>query len=222
MSTFLEIATAVNKKLGTQGTILDVTSPTYYQSIIIQSINDGYLELQLYRDNWKWMSAIADFDMVVDQRTYDPDNTLVVSSANFGKWDTDMILYHKSTGKSQIREQHYDNYVLRDYENQPSGTPSTFAVHPVTKALLFNTPDETYSIEAHYYITPEQLEINSDVPILPAKFHNLLVYRATEETALSMGDHTKHVKYQTMYNKMLGQLMREENPKKVLTQHPFV
>lgn len=78
---------------------------------------------------------------------------------------------------------HMDFKSLRDYWQFSSrhlmqSRPLNVAVNDDTKLVFGPTPDQAYWVSMQYQSMPEDFTNNADVPVLPARFHMAIVWRA--------------------------------------------
>ena len=71
---------------------------------------------------------------------------------------------------------------LRDIDRSiiTSGTPYAYALDGANMHL-YPTPDQAYPLELRYWKLPAALSADTDVPTIPADYHNLLIYSAVAE-----------------------------------------
>lgn len=59
------------------------------------------------------------------------------------------------------------------------GKPSVISIHPNSESLLIApSADQQYTLFYDYYREPHELDDNDDVPLMPARFHELIVWEA--------------------------------------------
>jgi hypothetical protein len=85
-----------------------------------------------------------------------------------------------------------------------SGAPYAYALDG-SNVHLYPTPDQVYPFELRYWKMPAPLVNDTDVPTIPADYHNLLVYGATSECYAAEDDGPNMGAYwQAKYDKGLA------------------
>lgn len=203
--TRLELAKLINKLAGTQGTVDTTVNTTGYQSTLIAFLDQAYNDLQIFRDTWKFMREEAPIPLSTIVDSYSSDDIATV----------DRIIYNKRL----LREIPYDDWILSDHA---TGKPVEYTVDPSDDSITFNPSDTDYILTLQYYKVPDLMETNSAVPILPVRFHNVLAYKALIGLGSYLGNDDLITRYSLKYSIELGQLMRSQVPKKMITTRPLV
>ena len=70
----------------------------------------------------------------------------------------------------------FDSPEHEPYDPTVIGKPTSFTVHPQTEAVhLTMTPDLAYELFYDYRRTPQVLVADDDTPIMPSRYHELIV-----------------------------------------------
>jgi len=95
---------------------------------------------------------------------------------------------------------------LRDIDRSiiTSGTPYAYALDGANMHL-YPTPDQAYPLELRYWKLPAALSADTDVPTIPADYHNLLIYSAVAEGYRAEDDHQTAAQWQALYDKGLAE-----------------
>jgi hypothetical protein len=188
--TYLQLCQKLVEKCGISGAgPTSVIGQTGEMKRVIGWINEAYLHIQELHPDWKWMRGSASFSTIANQQAYTPAQCGVT---DFAEWDVStgrntFRLYQTSVGYgSEIWLQYlpYDDF--RDYmqygaQRNVTGKPLYMTVNPAKSILLGYTPDSTdYTTVGDYYKTPGDLAADADVPLMPARFHMLIVYKAMQ------------------------------------------
>jgi hypothetical protein len=100
-----------------------------------------------------------------------------------------------------------------DQSSLSSGAPRYYAIDG-SNLHLWPTPDGVYPLETRYWKLPAPLVADSDVPTIPADYHNLLIYAANAECYRAEDDHATAANWQALYDKGLAEFaadMKFEN-----------
>lgn len=86
------------------------------------------------------------------------------------------------------------------------GRPRIYTVTPDDRLILYPEPKEAYTLKVEYVRIPQTLKENCDVPIMPERFHQLIVYHAVADHG---GTEEASMQFQRglfKYNRLLRQL----------------
>lgn len=202
----LKICQDVNNLGGLQGQIDDTVSPVGYQHALIKMVDKAYSDIQTYRKYWHFMrrKELFSVDEVVD--FYANDDIALV----------DRVVYNKRP----LYFVNYDDFLLKTYK--PS-KPTFYTVDPATAEIFINPLDTTYILGIQYFKNLDVMTANSDVPILPSRYHDLITYKALMDLGSSyLGNYDLASTYSLKYSMLLGSMMRTQLPSKKLRARPFV
>jgi hypothetical protein len=195
----LEIVNKVNTLAGTQGSVDNVSSTSGYQTTLVAMVDLAYLSIQTHREDWKFL-----YEEVVPlvEVPADPVNDLP-SYSNIDISETYRILYEKEP----LREYSYDKWLTMD---QPAANePSQYTKHP-DGTIIFNPFDTNYYVTLQYFKVPDTIVTNSDIPVLPTKYHMLIVYKALIHLGEYLFNQSLINANTTLYSIELGRMMRSQ------------
>ena len=225
MATFLKLCQQVRKLGGLQGTgPISVTTVQGTEEAIVQMVIESYTEIQNRRRDWEWMERSHSFFTGVGQEEYTYQNI-------FGTATPDHSEYHKQSVRITDNEGtvRYLKYIDRDVlearylNNTDQKLPTEYTIDPSTQGLILRPiPDDVYTVDFRYQRTPEILSLDTDIPSLPAQFHDVIIYKALMKLAVYLGIPELFQSASMDYERTMGQLMRKKVPKKVLKRRPFV
>lgn len=79
--------------------------------------------------------------------------------------------------------------------------------------VVFNSiPDQSYSLTLEYKQTPQVLAANGDIPLLPTRFHHLIVYRAMIAYGMYETADEIVVRGKQQFDEMYAQLSASQTP----------
>lgn len=203
---YLRIMQLTDMACGLQGDIDTVNNLKDIQVNIAEFVNLAYYDVQVMRDDWKFMQRT----LVTGVSQMDA----TILNANVGKW---VKVYYNNR---EVRFVPYDEYLTSDW-TVTSGPPKMYTIVPETNQVVFNNLDKAYHIKARYVTVPDVLEADSDVPILPIRFHNILVYKAAGDFGSWLGNSEIEDRNMTKYDTLLMQLKRSEIPSKMVDIVPM-
>lgn len=201
----LKIAQLINTLAGTQGTVDTTVGVSGYQTALIEFMDSGYNDIQIYRDSWKFLQGTVDIPLNITVNTYSNDDVAKVTR----------IIYNKRV----LKEILYEDWVLQDHKE---GKPVEFTTNPYTDEIEFNPLNDTYIVALQYQKVPDVMTTNSDIPIIPERFQRIIAYKALIGLGSYLGNYDLITKYSNKYSIELGALMRSQVPVKFVTTAPLV
>lgn len=203
---YLRIMQLTDMACGLQGDIDTVNNLKDIQVNIAEFVNLAYYDIQVMSDEWKFMQRT----LVTSVSQINP----TILNASVGKWGK---VYYSNR---EVRFVPYDEYLTSDW-TVDSSIPKMYTIVPETNQMVFNNLDNSYAIKARYVIAPDALEADSDVPVLPLRFHNILVYKAASDFGSWLGNSEIEDRNMTKYDTLLLQLKRSEIPSKMVNIVPM-
>lgn len=216
MSTYLQLCNALIKKVGITGTMSTVVSQTGEMGRVTAWVDDAYLNIQLTETRWNWMRATLSFTTVASQSAYTA--ATAAGLTDFANWKMDSFRrYVTSTG---VRSEQfldpitYDNWrdtYLFGSMRSTTGDPTDIAEGPDMSLNLGLIPDSTgYTVVGEYYKSPTSLTADSDTPTLPARYHQMIVYRAMMMYGAYESAPEVYQEGAALYEPMLRRLLRDQ------------
>jgi hypothetical protein len=177
--TYKELCNAVLRELN-EVEITNVTSTRGIQSAITDFINKA--QRDIINSEVEWPFTIQnDSDTTTDgQRLY-----AFESDAKTLKWSTFTVQETASLPEKRLSYISYDEYLdlYHESDTKPDGSAEglpEYVYHtPDNKYGLSPTPDKsTYTIRYAYYATNTDMAVNDDTPVIPDRFHDVIINRA--------------------------------------------
>lgn len=185
MPTFLELAQKVGSESGTvQGNqITSVVTTNSRIQKIVRWTNDAYRQLQNASACWRWMQSDFTAPLTAGKQRYTADD---LGIARFAEWDCaqdgreDRFSVYETAGagagEAAIAFQDWRSfYATRLRGVQTTGRPGAFSASPANEIVLSPTPAAGFTLRGPYRKGPQELTANTDVPEMPARFHDLIV-----------------------------------------------
>lgn len=235
MATFLELCQKVAQE---SGTVADLTSPTSVtgQTGRLKRVVDwtrrAYDEIQNEHQDWRWMQADFEGSTIANTRAY--DSTAMGITERFSHWveresgeATDLIDGATSLFTVQDpalgREDEQPLAVWPWYEfrrqmlvggaAERTGKPQVVAIDDLDRLSFYPLPDKAYTIRGRYGKGLQDLSANADVPEMPARYHDLILWSAL----LSLGNYDEApeqmAKWAASYGALRFQLERHQKPR---------
>lgn len=199
MATYLELAQAVARESGSfDPTILtSVTGLTGRPAKIVNWVNRAYTNIQNSRRDWGWLFAPFSDVLIPGSAVYTPQS---FNLTRFASWSTDrdwwfpVTLYDPDIGvadEGNIRRISHELWKTKwDRGDQTNHTrPIEYAISPRNEIEFGPIPDKAYVIRGQYQKGPQLLANSNDVPEMPERFHDMIVWEAIRLMMLSDGDY---------------------------------
>ena len=191
MSTFLQLCSKLREKTIDSGTgPAAVTGQTGQLARLESAVSDGSVRLQQDREDWQWMRKSFYVDTVASDGAYAytdcTDTVSVVAIARFARWYQDCFKAYLSTDGvgTEYPLVWLDWETFRRiyrYGTQTDGKPVYVSMDPTQAFVLGPKPSAVYRVSGDYQIGPQIMTANADVPEMPTRFHDLIVYEAMVE-----------------------------------------
>lgn len=142
----------------------------------------GWTDIQTSKEDWLFMRESFNFNTTASTWEYSPT---AAGLTDFGNWKRDS--FRCASDLSLYRDEQLLNYMewttfrnLYRYANMRNTTarPVVVSIKPNKDLAFGSTPDGIYVIDGEYYTQPVTLSADTDTPLLPARFHMAIVYRA--------------------------------------------
>lgn len=192
MSTFLALAQKLRQETTDSGTgPSTVVGQTGELRRFVDWTADAWTELQQESEWWKWMRKSFTCPTVVGTGEYGysaagfVDTVSTPPVTRFSRWYCgryDWKIYLTSAGVAGERfliplEWERFKFLYRKGA-QTNNPPVYVSIDPAMNFCLGPKPDAIYTVSGDYQIGPQTLAIDVDIPEMPTRFHNLIVYDA--------------------------------------------
>ena len=213
---FLELARRLRQECGVSGNgPASVTNQAGEMKRLCDWVAQAYLEIQNKRPDWNWMIDSFSFQTVAG--TYEYAATDAGIDATFANWKLDTFRnYITATGygseqyMNPMTYQAYRDYYLFSTRRDSRSQPLEFAISPSKKVLVGHNPDDVYTVVGEYYKLPVLLTANTDTPLLPARFHMVIVYRAMMDYGLFEAAPEVIQRGEIRFNEMMRKLEEDQ------------
>jgi hypothetical protein len=181
--TFLELCQRLRREAGQAGSgPTTVVSQTYELKRTVDWVQTAYADIQNLHAEWNFLNATLTFQTVASDNNYPIAD---ISATEYGEWNQESFRsYRTSTGVSGEQFMQWlgwpdfrDKYVIGTNRTQ-EGVPRYIAQKPDTSLIVFPTPDAIYTINGEYFKRAQVMSVDADEPLIPSKFHMIIVWRA--------------------------------------------
>lgn len=225
---FLQLANRLIEKAGISGGDLTTTvGQTGESRRVVNWINEAYLQIQEMHPNWLWMEADFSFPTATGKAGYTPAEAGI---AGFASWLPNTCRSRQTSigvaGEQFMGVLDYPYY--RDFyqfgnTQNTTGQPLVVSVSPDKKLLIGPKPSAVgYTITGKYYRAPSELLLDADVPLLPARFHMIIVYEAMRSGGLYDAATEVIAEGERQYRRMESSLETDQLPQHGLPGCPLV
>ncbi len=190
MSTNLQLCQSLRQECTDSGSgPTTVTGQTGELARFVKWIMDAWAELQQENELWRWMRKSFTVPTVASTGEYAYDATGLVdtvSNAAITRWSR----WYRGTFKCYLQSagvgseywliwMDWDDFKrLYRFGTQTDGQPQRYSFDPTGKFCLGPKPSAVYVVSGDYQIGPQTLAADGDIPEMPTRFHNLIVYEA--------------------------------------------
>lgn len=226
MATFLSLCESVASESGAIGNAPSaVTGQTGRQLKCVNWVRRAWELIQNAKADWKWMQArLSAAPLTISDMTYSASDLGIAS--RFAEWKGDRAgeftyrpwtIYDNSIGQSDetaLREISYEAWLtIYDRGVHDANRPSSYALGPDGTINFGPKPDKAYRVRGEYRKGLQTLAANGDIPELPERFHDIIVWRAI----MLISDHDEsdpaYVKAAAKYGEMMIELQRDQLPR---------
>jgi hypothetical protein len=227
---FLQLAQKVALESGTvpgDGQPVTVFNQTGRLAAIVRWTADAWLAIQNHRQDWRWMRGEFTSALSTGQSLYPP---AILGIADFADWtmrearpeSNTLVIHDPAVGladEGRLIQLDYETFYHTQRLGPPTlGRPRFFAVTPGNELAFSPVPDKDYLIRGMYRKAPQVLQADADVPHMPARFHDLIVYRAL----VSLGTHDESMGqlpiWMSEVTRRMSELERDQLPKVTLAR----
>ena len=191
MATYLEICQKVARDSGTfpEGTPTAIAGQEARTNKVIAYVAEAWRSIQNERAGWLWMEAEFSGATIAGTARY------TAASWSLTRWADWIIdsphhdepsitsIYPVASGQSQEGPLPFLPYRQwrRIYAmgTHDQNQPIHYSISPAGEFCLGPTPDAAYQIGGLYRKSPQVLASDGDIPEMPARFHDLIAFRAS-------------------------------------------
>jgi hypothetical protein len=224
--TFLELcqAAALDSGLISSQNLMTTatTASTFYKGRgrhVIDFTVQAWKTIQTGRNDWVWMRASFNGNLVIGQASYTPAQVGIAT--RFRAFIPDRpaegflphTIYDAAIGRAdetplcQISPATWR--MMYDRGAQTNGRPLHYALEN-GQFLVGPAPDKTYAIRGRYFKSAQILVNDGDVPELPSDFHDVIKWRAIEMLHGQDGAFADRTVAQAEYSRLYRLLVNEQ------------
>jgi len=220
MSNFLELARDVALLSGAASAPPSVTGQTGRLAKVVAWTAKAWEMIQLANPNWSFLRAEWSGALAPGETGYTPADLDIVE--RFGEFIGDggsyrpVTLYDPDIGvddEGPLEQVSWELWRSRyGRGGQSPSRPAHYAIAPNQGLRFGPAPDRAWLVGGEYRKAPQLLAADEDVPDLPARYHQIIVWKAI----LLLGEHDEAVQGVALaereYLPLLNQLQRDHLP----------
>lgn len=188
MATFLQLAQRTAKKSRTAGNGQPTTVVNQVGRLgdIVSCVSEAWTLIQNQRNAWRFMvrelGGGAGVSLLAGTAAFTPAALGVTDHAAWRPADLMTLRLADGTEPAELPFMHWDEWRQR-YEvwAVTASRPQHWTIRPYDEALVFGpTPDAAYVLRGPYRRTIQTLAANADVPLMPERHHDIIMWRALQ------------------------------------------
>lgn len=226
---FLTLAQDAQRECDVVGTsMISVTNQVGELNRIVQWMIACWIEIQNRHTNWRWMRSRFTYNTVAGVDSQAPATatdaiSLALIGTRFARWlllddraAANVKIYQQAAGVATERWLSFVDY-SSFREMYKRGTvnnapPAHYTLDPLNNLLLGPPPDGIYVVTGEYMKGAQVLALDADIPELPLRFHQLLVFMTMKKYAGFEAAPDVHARAVTEGNRMMRQLELDQLP----------
>lgn len=178
---FLQLVQRAYRESGVAGSTgpASVLSQTGRNNDFVNWVLTAYEEIQNLRDSWNFLWRQGTFDLTAGNPDYTPSTDFAITGG-VSAWVRDgAYVYLASQGVTSRTFLSYLEWPqFRTLPLQAAGRPVYFTEKPDGTVSYYPDPDVAYKAVHEYWLVPQTLAADADVPILPPRFHMAIVWKS--------------------------------------------
>jgi hypothetical protein len=179
---FIQLVKRLRQEVGASGSDSTVDNAAGEWKRLVDWVSTAWVDIQEDEAEWDFMRGSFSFSTIPGQQDYAPDGA-PLNLTDFRRWMNNTFrIQQTGPGDEMFLTQmpfdlFRDVYKFGSYRDVEA-VPYAISVHPNKSLLLGPKPLGVYTILGEYYKVPQVLELDSDTPNFPERYHMMIVYRA--------------------------------------------
>ena len=210
--TFLALCQKLRQMVGIPGEgPISVLGQTKELLRVVNYIEQAWNAIQIERPDWFFLREDFSFPTIAHQQEYTPAHA---GLTDFGSWISDSFTLYDTLSDemylNQIEYQAFREVYLMGGLATQYARPQYITVSPKKSLLLALSPDNIYTLKGEYNQTPNIMVNDIDEPIIPTRFHMIIVYLAMMEYATYEAASEIYERGLNQYNYFYAQLVDDQ------------
>jgi len=193
---------------------------------IVGWVSDAWVNIQNEHDDWMWMQREFGHALTIGEMRY---SAASLGVDRLGKWITSgdcewpFTIYEPTSqaDENPLRFIPYETWRARYARGaHDAGRPIEFSVSPQMEIVVGPKPDRAYVVSGEYVASPQVLAADTDIPEMPAQYHNVIVWEAIK--LMSISDEAAFALQTSVgeYARIRDALSRDQRPKVRISYSP--
>jgi hypothetical protein len=182
---FVELVNALRVEGGISGRAIESVEGAQVGEAerLVKWTKDAWMDIQMQHTEWAFLFVESTFTLPVAASVLNPPE---YEAGNVGEWkvNTFRIAPPGGTRRDSKPLRYMDYFDWRDTDGLDVVNlrePTSFTIHPTTEALHIVPSDTARILFYDYWRTPQELDEDGDIPIMPARFHRLIPFWALKK-----------------------------------------
>lgn len=200
------------KRLARECGIVDNISTTINQTgenlLLVDWIDSAYRSILSMHVIWSFLYADFSFDTTIGKSEYTPAEAGITSFKDWIAEDVRCYLTDQAT-EQNIYFNEWDLFkrtFLFGASRTQTGRPSEFTIKPNSSLVVWQVPDDAYTITGNYYMAGESMTGDTSEPIFGEDYHMIIVWRAMLDYGAGYAEADKYAHGQNEYAKILKKM----------------
>ncbi len=209
---FLSICQRLRQEAGLSGVgPASVLSQTGEMKRVVDWVTAAYQDIQDLHATWRFLREDFSFSTIASVQDYTP---AAVSLTDFASWvKEDIRIYESVSDESQL--EYYPWLIFRKSfyfgsNRTVTGRSTVVTVRPDNTLTLWQIPSSIYTVNGEYYKSAQEMSGNADVPVLPSRFHMMIVWKALMHYGAYAGADEKYAHGNNQYKSLLPLLEMDQ------------
>lgn len=185
---------------------------------VVRWVLDAHEEIQGRRPDWRfdWQSGL--FQLNALQDVYDPavDFNLTGGVREFVRTPYASFTYPTAlgnTGRNFLQFREWEQFRGLQTPTVKGTVPTMFTLRPDGKIVYFPQPTVACTASHEYFLMPQVLAVDGDVPRMPARFHMAIAWKAVMIACGKTKDFARFDTAEENYEAIFQRMMLEETPR---------
>lgn len=170
---YLDLCKRLRQEAGMSGSGPSaVTGQTGEMKRVVDWVAQAWLEIQNSRPDWRFMRVSFDVaisagsaSIIVSSTVSHPDKKSMIAVDAGGRWPLEYL-------------EPEDFAWLERRNGTQTGKPQYVSMDSDGTIRFMPRPSEAFNLMGEYFRTPQALSANTDVPLMPERYHMMIVYLA--------------------------------------------
>lgn len=179
---FLQLCQTVFTEGGISGQISSTQNQSGEAARVVNWVAGAYREiLNDQAIGWKFLRKIAAVQLTPGKQNYSFSDLGLANGVQFDTREMRVAVRADLADETDLGHMSYKdfrNYWQFGSRRTIQSRPLNAAVNDDTEVIFGPIPDQAYWVSMPYQIMPADLSSNDDVPLIPPRFHMVIVWRA--------------------------------------------